>query len=138
MGLFSDWLKKEQGIEEPTGIDAVRRRVLGEETDSDEGLAKALNVGKWERMDANARKKAVADAAAKRAAAAQKRQEPEPVQPQAAPSPEPHKEKVASITKSQLETIAETKMKDLNANDLEAAVKIIAGTARSMGVTVEN
>ena len=53
-------------------------------------------------------------------------------------SPEPHKEKVASITKSQLETIAETKMKDLNANDLEAAVKIIAGTARSMGVTVEN
>ena len=53
-------------------------------------------------------------------------------------SAEPHKEKVASITKSQLETIAETKMKDLNANDLEAAVKIIAGTARSMGVTVEN
>ena len=53
-------------------------------------------------------------------------------------SPEPHKEKVASITKSQLETIAETKMKDLNANDLQAAVKIIAGTARSMGVTVEN
>ena len=41
-------------------------------------------------------------------------------------SPEPHKEKVASITKSQLETIAETKMKDLNANDLEAAVKILS------------
>ena len=53
-------------------------------------------------------------------------------------SPEPHKEKVASITKSQLETLAETKRKDLTANYLEAAVKIIAGTARSMGVTVEN
>ena len=43
-------------------------------------------------------------------------------------SPEPHKEKVASITKSQLETIAETKMKDLNANDLEAAVKTVSYT----------
>ena len=53
-------------------------------------------------------------------------------------SPEPHKETVASITRSQLETIAEAKMEDLNANDLDAAVKIIAGTARSMGVTVEN
>ena len=52
-------------------------------------------------------------------------------------SAEPHKEKVASITKSQLETIAETKMKDLNANDLEAAVKIIAGSARSMGIEVK-
>jgi large subunit ribosomal protein L11 len=53
-------------------------------------------------------------------------------------SPEPHKEKVASITRSQLETIAQAKMEDLNANDLDAAVRIIAGTARSMGVTVEN
>ena len=53
-------------------------------------------------------------------------------------SPEPHKKKLHQLLKSQLESIAETKMKDLNANDLEAAVKIIAGTARSMGVTVEN
>ena len=53
-------------------------------------------------------------------------------------SPEPHKEKVASITRSQLETIAEAKMEDLNSYDLDAAVKIIAGTARSMGGTVEN
>ena len=52
-------------------------------------------------------------------------------------SPEPHKEKVANITTSQLESIAETKMEDLNANDISAAVKIIAGTARSMGVTVD-
>ncbi len=52
-------------------------------------------------------------------------------------SAEPHKEKVASITRDQLRTIAETKMEDLNANDVDAAIKIIAGTARSMGVTVE-
>ena len=52
-------------------------------------------------------------------------------------SAEPHKVKVASISKTQLKTIAETKMEDLNANDVEAAIKIIAGTARSMGVTVE-
>ncbi len=49
----------------------------------------------------------------------------------------PNKEKVASIKKSQLAKIAEEKMKDLNANDVEQATKIIAGTARSMGVTVE-
>lgn len=49
----------------------------------------------------------------------------------------PHKEKVGSITRAQLEEIAKTKMDDLSANDLDAAVKIIAGTARSMGVTVE-
>lgn len=49
----------------------------------------------------------------------------------------PNKEKVASIKKSQLAKIAEEKMKDLNANDIEQATKIIAGTARSMGVTVE-
>jgi ribosomal protein L11 len=40
------------------------------------------------------------------------------------------------ITREQLQTIAETKMPDLNANDVEAAMKVIAGTARSMGVTV--
>jgi large subunit ribosomal protein L11 len=49
----------------------------------------------------------------------------------------PHKEKVGTITRAQLEEIAKTKMEDLNANDLDAAVKIIAGTARSMGVKVE-
>jgi len=48
----------------------------------------------------------------------------------------PHKEKVASITRAQVREIAETKMPDLNANDLDAAEKIIAGTARQMGVTV--
>ncbi len=48
----------------------------------------------------------------------------------------PNKEKVGTITKNQLKTIAEIKMVDLNATDIDAAVKIIAGTARSMGVTV--
>ena len=52
-------------------------------------------------------------------------------------SGEPNKTKVGSISRAQLEEIANTKMADLNANDLEAAVKIVAGTARSMGVTVE-
>lgn len=52
-------------------------------------------------------------------------------------SAEPHKVKVAKITRDQLKQIAETKMQDLNANDIDAAIKIIAGTARSMGVTVE-
>jgi large subunit ribosomal protein L11 len=51
-------------------------------------------------------------------------------------SPEPNREKVGTITESQLREIAEKKMKDLNANDVEAAAKIIAGTARSMGVDV--
>jgi large subunit ribosomal protein L11 len=51
-------------------------------------------------------------------------------------SGEPHKTKVATITKAQVRQIAETKMPDLNANDIEAASKIVAGTARSMGVTV--
>jgi large subunit ribosomal protein L11 len=51
-------------------------------------------------------------------------------------SPEPNREKVGTITEAQLKQIAEKKMKDLNANDLEAAAKIIAGTARSMGVDV--
>ena len=52
-------------------------------------------------------------------------------------SAEPHKEKVGSITRNQLKQIAETKMVDLNANDIDAAINIIAGTARSMGVLVE-
>jgi len=52
-------------------------------------------------------------------------------------SGEPHKDKVGTISKSQLQAIAEKKMADLNANDVEAAIKIIAGTARSMGVEVK-
>ncbi len=48
----------------------------------------------------------------------------------------PNKEKVGTITKNQLQKIAEIKMPDLNASDINAAIKIIAGTARSMGVTV--
>jgi len=52
-------------------------------------------------------------------------------------SGEPHKVKVGTITRDQLQTIAETKMPDLNANDMDAAINIIAGTARSMGVKVE-
>ena len=51
-------------------------------------------------------------------------------------SPEPHREKVGTITEAQLRQIAEKKMNDLNANDIDAAAKIIAGTARSMGVDV--
>jgi large subunit ribosomal protein L11 len=51
-------------------------------------------------------------------------------------SAEPHRNKVAQITQDQLRQIAEAKMKDLNANDIDAAAKIIAGTARSMGVEV--
>jgi large subunit ribosomal protein L11 len=51
-------------------------------------------------------------------------------------SGEPNREKVGAITKAQLRDIAERKMADLNANDLEQAAKIIAGTARSMGVDV--
>ena len=51
-------------------------------------------------------------------------------------SGEPHREKVGQITQDQLRQIAERKMKDLNANDIDAAAKIIAGTARSMGVEV--
>src|ERR1700749_2280981 len=51
-------------------------------------------------------------------------------------SGEPHVKKVASITRDQVREIATTKMADLNANDIDAAEKIIAGTARSMGITV--
>ncbi|MEX1218806.1 MAG: 50S ribosomal protein L11 [Solirubrobacterales bacterium] len=52
-------------------------------------------------------------------------------------SGEPHVNKVATITEAQVRQIAERKMPDLNANDLDAASKIIAGTARSMGVEVK-
>ena len=52
-------------------------------------------------------------------------------------SKEPNKVKVGKISRKQLEEIAKTKMADLSANDLDGAVKIIAGTARSMGVEVE-
>ncbi len=48
----------------------------------------------------------------------------------------PHTVKVASLTREQVREIASTKLEDLNANDLDAAEKIIAGTARSMGITV--
>ena len=51
-------------------------------------------------------------------------------------SGEPNKKKVAKITKAQLQEIAETKMKDLNAASIDAAISMIAGTARSMGVEV--
>jgi large subunit ribosomal protein L11 len=52
-------------------------------------------------------------------------------------SPESNKTKVAEVTDAQLQEIAETKMKDLNANDIEHAKSMIAGTARSMGITVK-
>jgi large subunit ribosomal protein L11 len=51
-------------------------------------------------------------------------------------SSEPNREKVGKITRDQLREIAEIKMPDLNANDIEAAMQIVAGTARSMGITV--
>ena len=52
-------------------------------------------------------------------------------------SGEPHKTKVAKVTMAQVREIAQTKMEDLTANDIDQAAKIIAGTARSMGITVE-
>ncbi len=52
-------------------------------------------------------------------------------------SGEPNKKKVASIPKAEIQKIAEVKMPDLNAGSLEAAMSMIAGTARSMGITVE-
>ena len=52
-------------------------------------------------------------------------------------SGKPNKEKVAKLTKEQVKAIAEQKMPDLNAASLEAAMSMVAGTARSMGVTVE-
>ena len=53
-------------------------------------------------------------------------------------SGEPHRTKVASVTMDQVRQIAQTKMRDLNANDVDQAAKIIAGTARSMGITVKD
>ncbi len=52
-------------------------------------------------------------------------------------SPTPHKDKVGHLTKDHLEAIARQKMPDLNAGDIEAAMKIVAGTARSMGITTD-
>lgn len=52
-------------------------------------------------------------------------------------SGEPNKTKVGKITRAQLKQVAEQKMEDLNANDIDAAVKIIEGTAKNMGVTIE-
>ena len=53
-------------------------------------------------------------------------------------SGEPNRKKVATISKAEIQKIAETKMPDLNAGSLEAAMSMIAGTARSMGITVED
>ena len=53
-------------------------------------------------------------------------------------SGEPNRNKVGTVTREQVRTIAETKMPDLNANDVDAAMKIIEGTARSMGIEVES
>ncbi|MFD1716520.1 50S ribosomal protein L11 [Georgenia deserti] len=50
----------------------------------------------------------------------------------------PHSAKVGSISREQVEEIARTKMEDLNANDIDGAAKIVAGTARSMGITVDD
>ncbi|WP_028125375.1 50S ribosomal protein L11 [Eremococcus coleocola] len=53
-------------------------------------------------------------------------------------SGEPNKKKVASVTRQQVKEIAELKMQDLNAADVEAAMRMIEGSARSMGITVED
>lgn len=53
-------------------------------------------------------------------------------------SPVPHTQKVGKLTLAQVKEIAEMKLPDLNANDIDAAAKIVAGTARSMGITVED
>ena len=52
-------------------------------------------------------------------------------------SGKPLQEKIGKVTKAQLKEIAEIKMPDLNANDIDAAMKIIAGTARQMGLVIE-
>jgi large subunit ribosomal protein L11 len=52
-------------------------------------------------------------------------------------SGEPNKKKVAKMTKSQLKEVAEKKMPDLNADDIESAMKIVEGTAKNMGITIE-
>lgn len=53
-------------------------------------------------------------------------------------SAEPNRDKVGTVTTNQLREIAEIKMKDLNSNDMDSAIKIIAGTARSMGLTISD
>jgi len=53
-------------------------------------------------------------------------------------SPTPHTDKVGKVTKAQVRKIAETKLKDLNARDVEAGMRIVMGTARSMGVEVKD
>jgi large subunit ribosomal protein L11 len=53
-------------------------------------------------------------------------------------SGEPNRKKVGSISRAQLQEIAQTKLPDLNANDIEAAMKIVEGTARNMGVTIKD
>jgi large subunit ribosomal protein L11 len=53
-------------------------------------------------------------------------------------SGEPNRKKVGSITTAQLREIAQTKMPDLNANDVEAAMRIVGGTARNMGITIQD
>ena len=53
-------------------------------------------------------------------------------------SGQPNRDKVGTVTSEQVRKIAETKMPDLNANDIEAAMRIVAGTARSMGIEVED
>jgi large subunit ribosomal protein L11 len=49
----------------------------------------------------------------------------------------PNRDKVATVTRAQLQEIAETKMKDLNTRNLDSAIRMVAGTARSMGIVVE-
>jgi len=53
-------------------------------------------------------------------------------------SPTPHTDKVGKVTKAQVRKIAETKLKDLNARDVEAGMRIVMGTARSMGVEIKD
>ena len=53
-------------------------------------------------------------------------------------SPTPHTEKVGKVTKAQVRKIAETKLKDLNAKDVEQGMKIVMGTARSMGIEIKD
>ncbi len=53
-------------------------------------------------------------------------------------SGEPNRKKVGSITRAQLREIAQTKLPDLNANDVEAAMRIVAGTAHNMGITIKD
>jgi large subunit ribosomal protein L11 len=53
-------------------------------------------------------------------------------------SPVPHTDKVGKVTRAQVKKIAETKLRDLNARDVEAAMRIVMGTARSMGVEIKD